>query len=149
MTPTMPPLLRFPNVPAAGLRTTDHDLASIAAFLRAAVCDGRGSLSREPERASAVTLALGGEGSRHADVVGGRRRSCDDLGLAVRHTAHLVPSRLVFVYTQRPVRTDKLADGSEYADRGWGPVPTSVTCPQQTMMSEPRPRFRPISEAGS
>ena len=30
-----------------------------------------------------------------------------------------------------------------------GPVPTSVTCPQQTMMSEPRPRFRPISEAGS
>ena len=29
-----------------------------------------------------------------------------------------------------------------------GTVPTSVTCPQQTMMSEPRPRFRPISEAG-
>ena len=27
-------------------------------------------------------------------------------------------------------------------------VPTSVTCPQQTMISEPRPRFRPISEAG-
>ena len=29
-----------------------------------------------------------------------------------------------------------------------GTVPTSVTCPQQTMMSEPRPRFWPISEAG-
>ena len=29
-----------------------------------------------------------------------------------------------------------------------GTVPTSVTCPHQTMMSQPRPRFQPISEAG-
>ena len=37
----------------------------------------------------------------------------------------------------------------EYTALGQGgTVPTSVTCPQQTMMSEPRPRFRPISEAG-